>query len=173
MAVKIGSVPKSSATVVAVVNFRAYTKLIWFTKSSAVQTIIRSHCCRPIRNERSNTSVIATKIRAAQAYRTAEYASGRKPSLRMYFETVKLSAQRLTVPSSIRSAVERRTGPLSMSLGSLERGRGAAVERRLLQGAPATRLLAAACRRCRHRDRLQDRAARLRSGRLCVRGKPR
>jgi hypothetical protein len=28
----------------------------------------------------------------------------------MYFETVKLRAQRLTVPSSIRSAVGRRTG---------------------------------------------------------------
>jgi hypothetical protein len=53
--------------------------------------------------------VIAAKMTAAHAYRTDAYANGRKPWSRMYFETVKLSAQRLTVPSSIKSAVGRRT----------------------------------------------------------------
>src|SRR5580765_3857328 len=80
----------------------------------------------------------------------------------MYFETVKLNAQRLTVASSIRSAVGRRTEAARYRLISLDRGRGAALESRLLKGAPAHHLLAPACRRCRFDDRLQDCPARLR-----------
>src|SRR2546422_9861698 len=80
----------------------------------------------------------------------------------MYFETVKLSAQRPTVPSSIKSAVGRRTEAARYRLISLDRGRGPALESRLLEGAPAHHLLAPACRRCRFDDRLQDRTARLR-----------
>src|SRR5215204_2888258 len=77
----------------------------------------------------------------------------------MYFETVKLSAQRLTVASSITSAAERRTEPQVKRLISLVRGRASAPRRRLLVRAPAHRLLAAACRLCRIHDRIQGRLA--------------
>src|SRR2546426_11412240 len=80
----------------------------------------------------------------------------------MYFETVKLSAQRQTVASSIRSAFGRRTEGARYRLISLNRGRGAGAESRLLEGAPAHRLLAPACRRCRFDDRLQACPTRLR-----------
>src|SRR5947207_7273633 len=116
---------------------------------------------RSTRSEPSQASVIPAKISAAQAYRTAEYASGWNPWSRMYFETVKLSAQRQTVASSIRSAFGRRTEAARYRLISLNRGRGAAAESRLLESAPAHRLLAPACRRCRFDDRLQACLARL------------
>src|SRR5919201_860320 len=115
-----------------------------------------------MRSDPSHTSVIAAKIRAAQAYRTDEYASGWKPWSRMYFETVKLSAHRLTVASSIRSAGGRRPkAPPTRRLISLERGRGGPSESRLLLGAPAHRLLAAACRLCRLDHRFPGRLARI------------
>jgi hypothetical protein len=56
--------------------------------------------------------VIATKIRDAHAYRMLEYASGRRPWSRMYFETVKLKAQSVTVANSIKSADGRRIRPI-------------------------------------------------------------
>jgi hypothetical protein len=54
--------------------------------------------------------VIAAKISAATRYLTEEYASGWNPWSRMYFDTVKLSAQSVTVASSMKSAAERRIG---------------------------------------------------------------
>src|SRR5262245_45515386 len=75
-AVKIGSVPNRSATVVAVVNFSAYTKLSWFTKRTIAQKTTSQRTPRPIASDPSQASVISTKMTAAQPYRNEEYASG-------------------------------------------------------------------------------------------------
>src|ERR671937_2462502 len=87
-------------------------KLSWFASRTATAVAISATSARAIRSDRSRGNVIAAKTSAAQTYRIDEYASGWKPSLRMYFETVKLSAHNDTVVRSIRSAVvARRTLP--------------------------------------------------------------
>ncbi len=64
--VRTGSVPKSSATVVAVVSLIAYENASWFRKipiSAALTRNARSR--RSIANERSRNHVIPTKMSAA------------------------------------------------------------------------------------------------------------
>jgi hypothetical protein len=75
---------------------------------------------RAIRSEPSQARVMPAKMMPAHAYLVDEYARGWRPWSRMYFETVKLSAQRLTVASSIKSAVGRRTNAARYRLISLD-----------------------------------------------------
>src|SRR5919201_2707741 len=105
---------------------------------------------RPIRSEPSHTSVIAAKTSAAHPYLTAEYGNGCSPSSRMYFETVKFSAQSDTVPRSIRSAADTEIGRLPATLRRLpdrkspKRGAGRGTGNRLYCHADSRGLLAAA-----------------------------
>ena len=78
-AVKIGSVPNRSATVVAVVKRSAYTNPSWLANRTPVDRTMSGRSLRPTRSEPSHARVIPAKINAAHAYRTAEYASGWKP----------------------------------------------------------------------------------------------
>jgi hypothetical protein len=64
-AVKIGSVPKSSAAVVAVVRSSAKTKLSWLTSRSTTASATSGRSPRPIRSERSRGNVSATNTSAA------------------------------------------------------------------------------------------------------------
>jgi hypothetical protein len=63
--VKIGSVPNSSATVVAVVKSSAYTKLSWFASKTATAPPTSGTSARAMRSDRSRGYVIATKTSAA------------------------------------------------------------------------------------------------------------
>ena len=56
-AVKIGSVPKRSAAVVAVVRSSAKTKLSWFVSSRRTASETSGRSARAIRNERSRGEV--------------------------------------------------------------------------------------------------------------------
>ena len=64
-AVKIGSVPKRSAAVVAVVRSSANTKLSWFTSSRTTASATSGRSPRAIRSERSRGNVNATNTSAA------------------------------------------------------------------------------------------------------------
>ena len=113
--VSTGSVPKSSATVVAVVSLIAYTNESWFRKipiTAARTRIQRSR--RRSENDLSRAHVTPLKSNAAPLKRSAPYAIGSKPCEITYFVTVKFSAQSVTVASSIRSATSGRRISLNL-----------------------------------------------------------
>jgi hypothetical protein len=64
-AVKIGSVPKRSAAVVAVVRSSAKTKLSWLTNRRTTASPTSGRSPRAIRSERSRGKVSATNTSAA------------------------------------------------------------------------------------------------------------
>src|SRR4051794_1679714 len=65
-AVKIGVVPRISATVVAVVNLSAYTKQIWFTKiATTAAAMVRRDSRPPILSVPSSANVNPAKTSAA------------------------------------------------------------------------------------------------------------
>src|SRR6266516_4915560 len=107
-AAKMGMAPSTSPMVEAVVVFSAKTNESWLSQSMTAARASSGRSRRETRSVRSVARAIPTNTSAASPYRTVAYESGSSPCVRMYRVTLRFSAQRRTVASSISSTVDGR-----------------------------------------------------------------
>ena len=121
-----------SPIVDAVVLSSARTKHTWLSQSVTVANASTSRCRRSIRSVRSTSSVRTTKIAPGEAVADGRVRERLETLSRMYFVTLRLSAQSRTVASSMSSTdVGRRiVRPIRAAGAAPARSRGREAGRR-------------------------------------------